>query len=829
MSLHLPHLVNRIILEINVHSNDRSFVNNAQSNLYNFLKRSISESISKIFDKYSKTSEPIRLEKMVLDLGELEAEGSYKEFVERLLHQLDKALRFNIEQHRFTVHEQEAVESLARKNHTMNPSRHSYSESTSVEETDISYQKTQKGNYSSNAISMRNNEALYSTGNKDALVLRYFYDTLIHFIERGLFPWWFNEKSVQDYLGLHRRATVDDILAFLSNRAPMLIFNALETHVGNPLCLDRIVRQISFSNLYSYLKNLPFRNIDSKRCFLSIIETFPKVRLRYLNSHEEKLLLKSTIRTASVLQRESFEGDELLDTLFYFLSGYENNERLSDIRELLYAEMKTELLSDSYETKDPPWKINDFYETEKRLVRHAYTTLLRSILLYFANLKPPGRRDLLVEDKCCPDSYKMVSDIYKMVYESLSEWNTASDRLRKHVDSVKQMCFNELLTESISIGLDLLVDVSDKHIFYNYVNIEDCQYELFISDLDRSNIENNNNSISNRIYLTWIEALFDSPVAALEMSMGIIDMLLKNSGRDQCIKYLETNKLLGKNTEKLSFPIKDSQGTLSQSSPSKNSKESSVSEENEIEKEDIRNTARQTTVVIEEDKSRINTIRNTFAANGKRPKPSAIRFFDLMWSETKKREIILQIVNAYNSKSMPEYSPGYNVNKLNEMYINNAGVVIILPFLTSLFERLGFVNGDGFVNDVRRKEAIMIIQYIVTGAEKCYENDIPFNKILCDFPLEEPVDTNIDIVKSKFEICDELVDHVIARWSALKTITPDGFRKTFLQRDGILRNRNGAWMVHIEKESFDVLLDRLPWAISIIRLPWLKSLIYVDW
>jgi len=63
----------------------------------------------------------------------------------------------------------------------------------------------------------------------------------------------------------------------------------------------------------------------------------------------------------------------------------------------------------------------------------------------------------------------------------------------------------------------------------------------------------------------------------------------------------------------------------------------------------------------------------------------------------------------------------------------------------------------------------------------------------------------------------------------LGSISIEGFRIAFLQREGLLTVRNGDWLIRVERQTHDILLDRIGWTIGIIKLPWLDDIIYVEW
>jgi hypothetical protein len=44
-----------------------------------------------------------------------------------------------------------------------------------------------------------------------------------------------------------------------------------------------------------------------------------------------------------------------------------------------------------------------------------------------------------------------------------------------------------------------------------------------------------------------------------------------------------------------------------------------------------------------------------------------------------------------------------------------------------------------------------------------------------------------------------------------------------------LRPREGGIGLEVAPRTYDMLLDRLPWSISLVKLPWMTAPIHVDW
>ena len=77
---------------------------------------------------------------------------------------------------------------------------------------------------------------------------------------------------------------------------------------------------------------------------------------------------------------------------------------------------------------------------------------------------------------------------------------------------------------------------------------------------------------------------------------------------------------------------------------------------------------------------------------------------------------------------------------------------------------------------------------------------------------------------------------IIPRTSAAQThsyeIIPDSKNKIlkgFLQRSGKLFSKDDKLYLQVEQSAIDILLDHLPWNLSVIKLPWMPDILRVEW
>jgi hypothetical protein len=164
-----------------------------------------------------------------------------------------------------------------------------------------------------------------------------------------------------------------------------------------------------------------------------------------------------------------------------------------------------------------------------------------------------------------------------------------------------------------------------------------------------------------------------------------------------------------------------------------------------------------------------------------------------------------------------------------EIYINNAGLILLHPFLENLFGHLELTTENKWINGFSQQTAVLISEFMITGNTEFEEFNLILNKILCGIDIDEIVPTTIILnVDTKTE-CDNLLKAVITHWAVLKNTSVDGLREAFLQRGGKLSKVDDGWLLQVEQKAIDVLLNHLPWGIGILKLPWMNEMLYVEW
>ncbi len=168
-------------------------------------------------------------------------------------------------------------------------------------------------------------------------------------------------------------------------------------------------------------------------------------------------------------------------------------------------------------------------------------------------------------------------------------------------------------------------------------------------------------------------------------------------------------------------------------------------------------------------------------------------------------------------------------NKSQSLIVKNAGLVLVCPFLDKLFSFAGLLTNNKFKSADEAALAIYMLHYLATGDKNSVEQDLTIPKILVGWDSDLVVPSEINPGDSLYKECDNLLSAIIMHWSVLKGTSPGGLREAFLARSAQIERKDDGWYFVIERRGVDILLDQLPFGISVIKLDWLDYPVYVAW
>lgn len=162
--------------------------------------------------------------------------------------------------------------------------------------------------------------------------------------------------------------------------------------------------------------------------------------------------------------------------------------------------------------------------------------------------------------------------------------------------------------------------------------------------------------------------------------------------------------------------------------------------------------------------------------------------------------------------------------------VYNSGLVILQPFLVSLFDKLKLLdNRTTFKSIESQLKAIHILQAITGDKSEHFEHLLYLNKVICGMDILFPIDSEYSISDIEKTEIQNLLKSVIRHWKIIRNTSVAGFQNSFLSRKGYLEKSSIDWILRVETQGIDVLLEDIPWNINTLSFPWNDYLIYVDW
>jgi len=168
-------------------------------------------------------------------------------------------------------------------------------------------------------------------------------------------------------------------------------------------------------------------------------------------------------------------------------------------------------------------------------------------------------------------------------------------------------------------------------------------------------------------------------------------------------------------------------------------------------------------------------------------------------------------------------------SRSEEVYVQNAGLVLLWPFLSPLFHALGLCFRGQFADPMAMHRATGLLHYLVTGEREPVEYQLTLAKLLCGLDDEDLLEFGEPVSDAEAEECDRALQAAIAHAQILGEMSPTDFRTLFLLSQGVLSPRAESLLLRVERTPHTALVERFPWPCSWIRLPWLRIPLQVEW
>jgi len=161
-------------------------------------------------------------------------------------------------------------------------------------------------------------------------------------------------------------------------------------------------------------------------------------------------------------------------------------------------------------------------------------------------------------------------------------------------------------------------------------------------------------------------------------------------------------------------------------------------------------------------------------------------------------------------------------------YVQNAGLVLIHPFIKTFFEHCDLLNKE--TQKLTDPELCAhLLHYVATGNINAPEYEMIFEKFLCNIPMHQSINKHIKLSRKHKNEAKNVIESVLHNWSPMKKSSPALLQNEFFQRPGKLVVTEYDYTLTVERKTQDILMDKLSWGIGFVKLPWKEKFMLVNW
>ncbi len=164
-----------------------------------------------------------------------------------------------------------------------------------------------------------------------------------------------------------------------------------------------------------------------------------------------------------------------------------------------------------------------------------------------------------------------------------------------------------------------------------------------------------------------------------------------------------------------------------------------------------------------------------------------------------------------------------------QVYVRNAGLILLHPFIATLFARAELTKDGAFTGEAAQAKAVQLLQYAATGAEQEPEYELVLNKLLAGLKPEEVLVHTADLKAEDKELINGMIHAILMQWDKMKNTSLEGFRNSFLMREGYVFQTEESWVLRVEQRGYDIILQTLPWSFGMIKFSWMNKPLIVEW
>lgn len=205
-------------------------------------------------------------------------------------------------------------------------------------------------------------------------------------------------------------------------------------------------------------------------------------------------------------------------------------------------------------------------------------------------------------------------------------------------------------------------------------------------------------------------------------------------------------------------------------------------------------------------------------------------FFANIDNQALHKIIIPELLLEHVENTWDDHNANTSDTEIGKIGISNAGLLLFYPYLVYVFAELKWITADKkFMNRLAQQKAILFLQYVVNGKNRQAEYQLVLNKILCGWPIHLPLKDRVNLTATEKAVAADLAESLKEHWTVVKNTSVPGLIQSFVARPGLIQKTSAGYLIQVERRTIDILLDSLPFGLTIIKLPWNEYIINTEW
>lgn len=172
----------------------------------------------------------------------------------------------------------------------------------------------------------------------------------------------------------------------------------------------------------------------------------------------------------------------------------------------------------------------------------------------------------------------------------------------------------------------------------------------------------------------------------------------------------------------------------------------------------------------------------------------------------------------------------YDTEDHNKYSTDVAGIVLLHPFLANYFRQVKLVDENNqFISLEKQIHAVHLLSYLTGKRKRHHSHLLNVEKIICGLSPTFPIPTKYHINEMEKKEAQDMFAAIKQYWKSISKTSIEGIQTSFIHRQGIITFEEPYWLIRVEGSTLDILMDDLPWEMSMLIFPWMDRNILIEW